>query len=364
MSYLRWAVFALAGSACLGTANVSLAQFTLTPFVNPSSTFGGVNGTIGFAYAGNKFVGSLQAGGNTVNSAQNILLYSTDLSGGSVALFAPGVDLGNNPSGEHFLSSSLGLGGFPNHDIYAADGNTTRHISNSGADLGTFGTGIVGNVRGILFDAVGTFGNNMIITTDQGNVYKVNSAGVATLLDSTGVDTEGLDIAPLNLPNGNPYSGDLFVASEGAGTVRVIDHTSGKIIATFAGIVASAEELSFVPLNLGSSGNPVEGFYGADYTPDVLKAPASAFAGRQGDIVVTGETTHNVTDLHWDGSTYVSSSLGIFPNQPEDGIFVTADIINTTSGTPEPASIVVWTLLGLSCVSAGYWRRGRKQVVD
>ena len=36
------------------------------------------------------------------------------------------------------------------------------------------------------------------------------------------------------------------------------------------------EMVSFVPLNLGSSGNPVEGFYAASYPNDIQKAAASA----------------------------------------------------------------------------------------
>ena len=33
----------------------------------------------------------------------------------------------------------------------------------------------------------------------------------------------------------------------------------------------------FVPLNLGSSGTPVEGFYSANYPVNVIKADASQF---------------------------------------------------------------------------------------
>src|SRR2546422_3586929 len=79
------------------------ASIVFNVFTNPHPLLSG--GTIGFAYAGNKFVGSVQ--GNGTN-----LLYSTDLNGGSVALFAPGVSLAASPSGEHFVASSLGLGGF------------------------------------------------------------------------------------------------------------------------------------------------------------------------------------------------------------------------------------------------------------
>jgi hypothetical protein len=301
---------------------------------------------IGFAYAGNKFVGSIQQDGTGA-------LYSTDLNGGNVQTFAPTVSLSSNPSSEHFVASSLGLGGFPSRDIYVASANGIVHINNAGTSSNVFVTGLTGNVRGILFDAVGTFGFNMLVTTDAGNVYRVNSAGVASLLATTGEDTEGLDVAPLG--SAGVLSGDLFVASEGSGNIRAI--TPGGLVSVVAN-VPSAEELTFVPLNLGSTGNPVEGLYGADYSVNVVKAGVSQFTGLLGDIIVTGETTHNVTDLHFTGGTSFSSNvIGTFPNQPEDGIFVTTAIIQPNVSTPEPATV---TLFGVGLLGAAVVARVRR----
>jgi len=323
-----------------------LQAVTFNVFTDPHPVVG--PGSIGFAYAGNKFVGSVQQDGTGG-------LYSTDLTGGNVQLFAPAVSLAGSPSGEHFVSSSLGLGGFPNRDVYVAAGNSIVHITNNGSSSNTFVSGLAGDVRGITFDSVGTFGNNMLITTTTGNVYRANSAGVALLLASVGEDTEGLDVAPLG--NGFAgFDGQLIVASEGSGLLRAIS-TAG-VVTPFAA-VPSAEELSFVPLNLGASGNPVEGFYGANYTPNVIKADASEFVGMQGDIIVTGETTHLVNRVHWNAGTlqFEVTQIGQFPNQPEDGLFVTTDIINS----PEPSSLV------LAAVAVGIggltlWRRRRVPV--
>jgi hypothetical protein len=327
---LAWC--ALAGPALAVTFNV---------FTNPHPTLG--PGTIGFAFAGNKFVGSVQQDGTGA-------LYSTDLNGGNVQVFAPTVNLAGSDSSEHYVSSSLGLGGFPSRDIYVAAANTVVHISNDGSASNTFVSGLVGNVRGISFDSVGTFGHDMLVTTDVGSVYRVDSAGSPSLLASTGEDTEGLDVAPLGAGFGG-FDGQLIVGSEGSGSVRAIN-TAGAI--SLVALVASAEEVNFVPVNLGASGSSVEGFYGADYTPDVIKANASEFAGMQGDLIVTGETTHFVNRVHWNGAGFDVTQIGQFFNQPEDGLFVTTDIIKS----PEPTSLAL-ALLGGAAVAIVAVRKKR-----
>ncbi len=191
-------------SSSAGAANFS------TVFTDPHPLLS--EGTIGFAYAGNKFVGSVQRDGTGA-------LYSTDLVGGNVQLFAPTVVLAPNPSSEHFVSSSLGLGGFPNRDVYVASANGVMHITNNGTSSNQFVTGLIGDVRGITFDGIGTFGNDMLITTNVGSVYRVDSAGTPSLLASVGEDTEGLDVAPLG-NNFSVFDGQLIVASEGSGTLR------------------------------------------------------------------------------------------------------------------------------------------------
>src|SRR6266404_4180973 len=172
----------LAALACAAPSPALAANFS-TVFTDPHPVM--AEGTIGFAYAGNKFVGSVQRDGTGA-------LYSTDLNGGNVQVFAPTVSLAPNLASEHYVSSSLGLGGFPSRDIYVANANGVMHITNNGASSNVFVSGLNGLVRGITFDSVGTFANNMLITTDSGNVYRVNSAGSTSLLASVGEDTEGL----------------------------------------------------------------------------------------------------------------------------------------------------------------------------
>lgn len=328
----------------LGIASAPASAITFTDFVSTGDLAGTLanNQTIGFAFAGDKFVGSVYFGAN------NNQLYSTDLNGKNVAKFGPAIP---GASGEIYVSSSLGLGGFPSRDIYAAQNNNIFHIDHNGTAGSTFNTtGLNGNVRGIAFDPYGLYGNDMLVTTTSGNVYRVNKDGQSTLLASVGEDTEGLDFAPQKF--GNFAQGTLFVASENSGSIRAIaPNGTFETVAT----VPSGEMLSFVPLTLGSSGSPLEGFYAARFPVSVVKAGASEFQSLLGDAVVTSETGNAIYQVHWNGSTFETNSLGSFGGQPEDGIFVTDKILHPV---PEPST---YAMLAVGLGAIGFAARRRRR---
>lgn len=341
-------VFTVPLFAVSAKADVTFNTFVSGPSI---SSVEGQNATIGFAYAGNKFVGSVYFGSN------NSQLYSTNLTGGGVQAFGAPI---SGFSGEIYVSSSLsnGSGGFTPNNVFAGSeaSGTIVQIANNGSSQGVFVSGLTGGVRSIAFDPYGLYGNQMIVATNAGNVYTVNSAGVATFLANVGEDAEGLSFAPQAF---GPYAkGTLFVASEGSGKlVAIAANGSISTVLSAANLnnIPGAEMVSFVPLNLGSSGNPVEGFYAASYPNEIIKADASQFAPYLGDAVITSETGHGVFDVHWDGSKFVVTQIGTFPAQPEDGIFVTADIINP--GVPEPST---WAMMILGFAGIGYMTYRRR----
>ncbi len=341
---------------CIGLHGpAQAAPINFSTFTNPHPPMPVAAGTVGFTYAGNKFVGTVLGTGAG-------LIYSTNLTGGNVQVFAPTVSLTSSTQ-EHFVAASFGLGGFPNGDIYAADSNGIIHITNNGTSSNSFVTGLGGEVRGITFDTIGTFGGDMLVTTDAGNVYRVPSSGSPSLLASVGENVEGLDVAPLG-NNFSTFDGQLIVAAEGSGWLRAI--SPGGVVTVLANtgssggpiIVPSAEELTFVPLNLGASGSPLEGLYSSNYTPDVQFASGSQFNALQGHIIVTSESGPSMGQVHdvaWNGSQFVVTQVGMLPNQPEDGIFVTPRMIQA----PEPGTIsLIGAGLGVLALRA-IWRRPR-----
>jgi hypothetical protein len=269
-------------------------------------------------------------------------LYQTNLTGGGVTTFAaPLVGF----SGEIFVASSFASGAFGANKIYAGaeSGGSIVQIAHDGSSQSVFASGLVGGVRSIAFDPSGLYGNKMIVATSAGNIYEIDSLGGKTLLASVGQDTEGLSFAPQAF---GPYAqGTLFVCSEGSGAVRAI-LPDGTFSTAFT--VSGAETISFVPLSIGVSGNPVEGFYGVNYPFDIQKAPASDFIPYAGDAIVTDEFGHGIYDVSMSGGGFAVNNIGFFPSQPEDSIFVTADtVVGHGGGVPDGGSTALLLLGGL-----------------
>ncbi len=143
---------------------------------------------IGFTYSGDRFVGSAAYPfGNQ--------LYQANLTGGGVTTF--GAPL-TGFSGEIFVASSFATGAYGSNLIYAGSQNTTSivRLAHDGSSQSVFATGLLGGVRSIAFDPYGNYGNDMIVATMSGNIYKVDSLGNASLLTNVGEDTEGIGFAP------------------------------------------------------------------------------------------------------------------------------------------------------------------------
>lgn len=329
------------------------AAVTFSSFISSGSINGllGQNNTIGITYAGDKFVGTVYFGAN------NLQLYQTDLTGNNIQKFGTPLPTGG---GEPVLASGLGQAGFAAGAIYVSGDNANiyRYAPNGGAPVLFGQTDDGSSVRQIFFDPGSGFGGKMLVATTSGHILSFDSAGGRTLLANVGEDTEGMDLASTNY---GKYAGQLLVSSEGSGRIRAIKADGTVTVLDLRDAngnkmaISLAETVSTVPLDLGQSGNPVEGFYVANYPNDVQKAGADQFAGLLGDTIVTSEFGSNSTlwDLHYNGDladTFTVTAVGALPGQSEDGIFVTAQRVKDIHGNPEPASIALVSvaLLGLA----------------
>src|SRR4030095_13023685 len=227
------------------------------------------------------------------------------------------VQLAVAPS-QNCSGTGLSLGGFTVGDVFAGSGTGTiaRISADSSTVQNTFATlsGETGQLwGGLYFDRTGNFGGDLLVATTTGGVYRVNSAGVATLVarEPGNGAVEGI----ISLPNDSrfgPLSGNILVGGSDIGTpstgetsilaVDPIDamHPLGTFTTYSVPEIVKPEGFGIVPVN--------GDFFGTDFiSKAVVTAPGSQFSGIVGDLVVASEgeidpntQTAKLFDVVWD----------------------------------------------------------------
>lgn len=245
-------------------------------FAAPSSLFAPMNQPVGVAATRDRlFV--------TTYCNDPRILWSFDSAGNKTAF----ATLPNRGPGcyEDYLAVSPGLGGFPANYIYVVQGPNIIQVSADGSAVSVFATipGLPPSHNGITFDQVGTWGYDMIIASANQQVWRVNSAGAATLVSTLPAGLEGPVVAPMSFA---PYGGQIIVASEGIHRVfAVAPNGAFNQIA----IVPAAESVHIIPNNVCNFGSTGGSFFTAIYPTHLQMFPASAFAGLGEQLLVTGE---------------------------------------------------------------------------
>ncbi|HQR40757.1 MAG TPA: hypothetical protein PLF26_20410, partial [Blastocatellia bacterium] len=190
----------------------------------------------------------------------------------------------------------LSLGRFGIGGIYFGTNvaGTIGRVTGSGA--ATAGWVVLPNepglVRGLAFDATGSFGGDLLAVTTFGNVWRVASSGTARLVAATGRPLSSVAVLPENPTKYGPWSGRLLALSGTDGTVVAID-SHGASAATPIGV--GPGDLSVVAAD--------ENFYGVDAgLGHLVAASATQFSGMAGDLLIAERTPGNLWRVWWDGS--------------------------------------------------------------
>jgi hypothetical protein len=279
----------------------------------------------GLAFGGDKLIFAHDTNGD--------ILESMDLNGDDVRKFAPTIDVYGGTSEnffEHPVASSVGLGGFPCRDFYVGAGKDILHVTNDGSTVDTFVTGLGGDVRVMLFDLSGGFGNDLLVGTRNGSVYRISSLGAIFLMSSVGELIGGMDVAPTKLDYGK-LAGQLFVVSGISGHLWAISPSGETTVVNVSRHIYGAEGLYFMPTDF--DGRPEEGFYSVLWPFGLSKIEISDFATLRGDAFITkldeGETFER---LRWNGASFDISTVGELNDKVMAELFVTPKMLDPGNG--------------------------------
>jgi RHS repeat-associated protein len=209
--------------------------------------------------------------------------------------------------------------GVDTSDNPIAESNAWMNLNNLISLTNSDGSTNAGLLRGGLWvDRTGVWGGDLLVSTTEGNVFRINSAGQVRLVAqlSNGTSYEGLTTVPNDVPKYGPWAGRLLVGDDQPGSFYAVD-TNGVVVQY--NFPFGANSIRVIPEN--------ENFYGRDYNGQVddndggvYGAPASAFQGMAGDILIADEDTGNSEDAgylyraHWNGSNF-----DIYPVWTRDG---------------------------------------------
>src|SRR5207302_1624324 len=172
----------------------------------------------------------------------------------------------------------------------------------------------------------GTFGFNMIVTSENGVVLQVDNLPVpspaptpphVTVIARTGIELEGPAVVPREF---GPYGGQILAADENNGAVHAID--SGGNITYNVFDWSGAEGVVVIPsvpcasfCSGGSFFQSIENFNA------IYQYPPADFTGLGGSILVSSEFGAGTALIQWDGvnSQYNTFFFDNIPNALYEG---------------------------------------------
>ena len=219
------------------------------------------------------------------------------------------------------------------------------------------------------------------VTTAAFMVTTVNAAISVPIVNA---DFESPPVATTPFFNTGPITGWGQGPTPVSGVWRPADYsaiTMAAINGDQAAYTGNGPDGTFIYQNVGPVGGPGTvydlsvlvgqrddgAFPATDYTialGSVLGGTFTAWASVTNPVTpVSGDwVTANLqfTNTTHTGDLYIILNGGIQGTQgPADAFQTSWDNVSLTASTPEPASLVVWSLLGIVGLSVGVWRRKR-----
>jgi hypothetical protein len=245
---------------------------------------------------------------------------------------------------EHPADSSRGLGGFPCNDLYyGADDLILRESSGDvHARPFRFFADLDAIVRSVLFDTVGSFGYQLLATTEAGSIYRIDKFGKAVLLARLDEDIKAADIVPLD-PEFGPFAGQMIFVSRFLGKVRSIN-SSGVVTELDAGRnFPGAEGLFILPKRIDAASTTETTPYllhwpmqmQHPYTEQVLTIEAYAI------LAVLRRERWEIWALQRNGSHFEAKPLVYFSRKVDEITFLTPARLPPGGACPDlPPSVV------------------------
>ena len=178
----------------------------------------------------------------------------------------------------------------------SADGSS---VQNPWVDLPGDGNGLM---RGSLYvDRTGVWGNELLVATTAGELWRIDAAGTPTLIADAEVHLEGLVTVPDAPARYGPLAGKAIAGAENEGLLYVFD-PGGAIASINVGV--AVEDIDMVV--------PHENFFGVNYgTSRLIGVPAQDLLPMAGDILLTQESVTSVGLFHlrYDGTGLVTEEL-------------------------------------------------------
>lgn len=189
-----------------------------------------------------------------------------------------------------------------------------------------------GQLRGGLWvDRTGVWGGDLIVSTQVGSIWRVNSSGKATLITQlTGGDSyEGITTIPNDPTKYGPWAGRIIVGGDSPDLPLFAIDTNGVVVPYSLG--TGGEDIRVIPQS--ENLYTLDGPGGGDL--ELCVAPASEFNGMVGDILVADEGSDPsggyLYRVRWDGTNFNVCPITVDKRQWEGINFVPDNLSNAIS---------------------------------